>query len=74
MRATCGTCGLSATITPTARDKFTTTLPNLFAAKCPVLAEKLREKGRLDGSELDCPNLNSAVGLALQSWRNDRRT
>ena len=73
MRATCGTCGLSATITLTARDEFTTDLPNLFAAKCPVLAKKLKKKRRLDGAELDCPNLNSALGLAIQSWQNDRR-
>ena len=31
-------------------------LPNSFAGKCPVLAEKLREKGKLEGAEIDMPD------------------
>lgn len=69
MKVTCSECSLVATITPTARDKFSTEFPNDFAAECLVLRERLAAKERLKGSELECPYLDKAIGIALDAWR-----
>ena len=73
MIATCVKFGLQATLTPTGRDRYSMQLPNSFAGKCPVLAEKLREKAKLEGAEIDCLHMNQAAGLVFGKWRERNR-
>lgn len=51
------------------RDAYSLTRPKFLAATCPVLAAKLAEKGRLEGSEMECDHLNRAAGDAFHRWR-----
>jgi hypothetical protein len=69
MKATCIKCGQSADVKPTGRNSFSITHPPRFAFLCPILAEKLKERGRLDSSELDCPHLNNATAAVADQWR-----
>ena len=68
MIATCAQCGLRVTLIPTGRDKYSLQLPDFFAAKCPILAEQLKKKGKLEGEEIDCPQMNQATGAMFRQW------
>jgi hypothetical protein len=69
MIAKCSKCSVTAAITVSGHDRYSTSPPSGFSNKCPVLAAKLKEKGRLDASEIDCPHLSEAAGLAFHEWR-----
>lgn len=69
MKATCIKCRLSATVTLTGRDQQSITQPDRFAFDCPILAEKLKVNGKLDGADLNCPHLNNAIAAAVDQVR-----
>jgi hypothetical protein len=73
MIAKCPKCSLTAEITITGHDRYSTTPPSGFAGVCPVLAEKLKEKGRLEASEIECPHLSQAAGEVFREWRERHR-
>jgi hypothetical protein len=69
MNVRCPKCGARATIRPTGRDRWTVSTERDFAATCPLLIAKLKEKGRLSSDEQDCPDLDAACSVAFNEWK-----
>jgi hypothetical protein len=73
MIATCVKCGLRATVVVTGIDAYSTRLPDSFVVRCPVLSEKLREKGELKGEDtVNCPQMMEATGTVFFQWQQSR--
>jgi hypothetical protein len=69
----CPKCGLIATITLTGRDRYSTQLPEKFVGICLDVQARLKEKGKLEDTEMDCPHLGRASSIVADEWRGKRR-
>ena len=69
MNVRCPKCGARATFLPTGRDRWTLSPAPDFITTCTLMIAKLKEKGRLSGDELDCPDLSQAASVAFNEWK-----
>jgi hypothetical protein len=72
MLVECPTCGLTATVTPTARDTYTTRYNEAFVG-CPVFGERLQRAGTLKGADICCPEIDDAAARAFHKFLTDNQ-
>jgi len=66
--ALCPECGLQAEVTPDGQNRYQMRRPEGISFRCPVLSKKMKEKGQLDESDLDCEYLDRAVRRIFDRW------
>lgn len=66
-------CGITATIRQIGRSQFSPTgLPHDWSARCPIISKKLKERGRLDFSEVECESLGKVCQDVFEEWQRRR--
>jgi len=68
-RLHCIRCGFEFRYTSLGRSGGRAQISGTIVQQCPVLNERLKEKGQLSGDGLDCPNVNEAISRYLNSRR-----
>lgn len=66
LRVVCGKCGLGATMRLTVGGIYTTHHDEPMFARCPIVAERLKRLGKLEGEDqTECPEMKSAMAEVI---------